>query len=327
MVGKRPPGRRPHRGRAPHLTGPLPPIRRAALAAALALLACNQGPAPPPAKLLVVASFYPLYEFARQVAGPLARVVSLVPPGVEPHDWEPSPQDLTRIRDARVFIYNGAGLEPWAAKLVNDPTFSRTLMVRATEGVQLLSAAPSGPSGSPHTVSPDPHVWLDPLLAQSMVETIRAALATVDLAHAAVYAENAREFGAKLQALHEAFQAGLKACARREVVTSHAAFSYLARRYGLTVVPVMGLAPESEPSPAQLASIVRFAREKKVKYIFFETLVNPRLAETLAREVGARTLAFNPIEGVTREEQAAGRGYVALMEENLRNLRTALDCR
>ena len=99
------------------MTSPLPPIRRAALAA-LALLACNQGPAPPPAKLLVVASFYPLYEFARQVAGPFARVVSLVPPGVEPHDWEPSPQDLTRIRDARVFIYNGAGLEPWVAKLV-----------------------------------------------------------------------------------------------------------------------------------------------------------------------------------------------------------------
>jgi zinc transport system substrate-binding protein len=309
------------------LTGPLPPIRRAALAAALALFACNQGPAPPPGKLLVVASIYPLYEFARQVAGSSAQVVSLVPTGVEPHDWEPSPQDLTRIRDARLFIYNGAGLEPWVAKLTNDRTFSRTLMVRATEGVQLMSAAPSEPSGSAHKVPPDPHVWLDPLLAQAMVETIRAALVKVDPTHTPAYAENARGFVAKLQALHEAFQAGLKDCARREVVTSHAAFSYLARRYGLTVVPVMGLAPESEPTPAQLASIVRFAREKKVKYIFFETLVNPRLAETLAHEVGARTLVFNPIEGLTREEQVAGRGYVALMEENLRNLRTALDCR
>ena len=326
MVGKRPPGHRPRRGRARRLSRRLPPVRRAVLAAALALFACNQGPAPS-GQLLVVASIYPLYEFARQVAGSSAQVVSLVPTGVEPHDWEPSPQDLTRIRDARLFIYNGAGLEPWVAKLVSDPNFSRALMVRATEGVQLLSAAPAEPSGSPPKVPPDPHVWLDPVLAQSMVETIRAALATVDPAHAAVYAENALEFVAKLQALHEAFQAGLKACARREVVTSHAAFSYLARRYGLTVVPVMGLAPESEPSPAQLASIVRFAREKKVKYIFFETLVNPRLAETLAREVGAQTLVFNPIEGLTREEQAAGRGYVALMEENLKNLRTALECR
>jgi len=132
---------------------------------------------------------------------------------------------------------------------------------------------------------------------------------------------------ARLEALHEAYRTGLAHCARREVVASHAAFGYLARRYGLTLVPVMGLAPDAEPTPAQLASIVRFAREKKVKYIFFETLVNPRLAETLAREVGAQTLVFNPIEGLTREEQAAGRGYVALMEENLKNLRTALECR
>ena len=327
MVGKRPPGRRPRRGRrARRLSRRLPPIRRAALAAALALFACNQGPAPS-GQLLVVASIYPLYEFARQVAGSSAQVVSLVPTGVEPHDWEPSPQDLTRIRDARLFIYNGAGLEPWVAKLVSDPNFSRALMVRATEGVQLLSAAPAEPSGSPPKVPPDPHVWLDPVLAQSMVETIRAALVKLDPAHSPAYAENARAFTAKLQALHQAFEAGLKDCARREVVTSHAAFSYLARRYGLTVVPVMGLAPESEPTPAQLASIVRFALEKKVKYIFFETLVNPRLAETLAREVGAQTLVFNPIEGLTRDEQAAGRGYVSLMEENLKNLRTALDCR
>jgi zinc transport system substrate-binding protein len=110
-------------------------------------------------------------------------------------------------------------------------------------------------------------------------------------------------------------------------VTSHAAFGYLARRYGLTVVPVMGLAPEAEPSPAQLASIVRFAREKKVKYIFFETLVDPRLAQTLAREVGAQTIVFNPIEGVTADERTAGKGYLALMEENLKSLRLALDCR
>lgn len=296
-------------------------MRGAALGAALALAGCNQSPAPA-GRLLVVTSFYPLYEFARQVAGPSAAVVSLVPPGVEPHDWEPSPQDLTRIREARLFVYNGAGLEPWVAKLLRDATSSGTVMVRATEGIQLLAGGPSSGIGGP----PDPHVWLDPVLAQSMVETIRAALVKVDAAHTDIYAENSRAFTDKLQALHEAFRAGLKDCAGREIVTSHAAFAYLARRYGLVVVPLMGLAPEAEPTPAQLASIVRFAREKKVKYIFFETLVGAKLAETLAREVGARTLVFDPIEGVTREEQAAGRGYVALMEKNLRNLRIALDC-
>jgi len=288
--------------------------------ALLTLAACNESPTP--STPLVVASFYPLYELTRQIAGSSARVVSLVPAGAEPHDWEPSPQDLTRIRDARLLVYNGAGLDPWVTKLLADPAIKRTASVLATQGIP-LQTSPMGPEGRG---APDPHVWLDPVLAQSMVETIRAALATADPGHAAAYAENAARFRARLEALHEAYRTGLAHCARREVVASHAAFGYLARRYGLTLVPVMGLAPDAEPTPAQLASIVRFARDKKVKYIFFETLVGPRLAETLAREIGAQTLAFNPIEGVTRDEQAAGRDYVALMEENLKNLRLALDC-
>ncbi len=296
-------------------------MRGASLGAVLMLAACNQSA--PPSTPLVVASFYPLSELTRQITGSSARVVSLVPTGAEPHDWEPSPQDLTRIRDARLLVYNGAGLDPWVAKLLADPAIKGVASVRATEGIPLESA----PTASDGRGAPDPHVWLDPVLAQSMVETIRAALAKADPEHAALYAENAARFRARLQALHEAYQAGLAHCARREIVASHAAFGYLARRYGLTLVPVMGLSPDSEPTPAQLAAVVRFAREKKVKYIFFETLVGPRLADTLAREIGAGTLAFNPIEGVTRDEQATGRDYVALMEENLKNLRVALDCR
>jgi zinc transport system substrate-binding protein len=124
----------------------------------------------------------------------------------------------------------------------------------------------------------------------------------------------------------EHYERGLAQCARREIVVSHASFAYAARRYRLTQVPVMGLSPDSEPSPAQMAQIVRFARRHEVKFIFFETLVSPKLAETLAREVGARTLVLNPIEGLTREDQAAGKGYVELMEDNLADLRTALEC-
>jgi zinc transport system substrate-binding protein len=301
-------------------------MRAAALGAVLVLAACNQSP-PSSASPLIVTTIYPLYELTRQVAGPSAQVVSLVPTGAEPHDWEPSPQDLARIRAARVFIYHGAGLDPWVSRLLADQASSRTLIVRATEGIPLLSSTQSSESRGPGRPMPDPHVWLDPVLAQSMVETIRAALVKADPDHAATYTDNANRFRSELQALHEGFEAGLAHCARREVVTSHAAFGYLAKRYGLTLVPVMGLAPESEPSPAQLASIVRFARDRKVQYIFVETLVSPGLAETLAREIGARTLVLNPIEGLTKEEQAAGRGYVALMEENLKALRLALDCR
>ena len=325
MVGQHPSGHGPFPFRAPHVTGWLRAAMGAALAVTLAPTACDRSPAPP-AKLGVVASIYPLYEFTRHVARPHAEVVSLVPPGVEPHDWEPSPQDLTRIRNARIFVYNGGGLETWITKLGDGAHITGTVMVRATDGIPLLPAV-AGEAGAQNEAVSDPHAWLDPVLAQAMVETIRAALARADPAHAAVYAENARAFTAELAALDRDFAAGLKECARREIVTSHTAWAYLARRYRLTVVSVMGVAPESEPTPARLASIVQFARARKVKYIFFETLVSPRLADTLAREIGAQTLVFNPIEGVTPEEAAAGKGYVALMEENLKNLRLALDCR
>ena len=301
---------------------------------ALAVMTGSPAPADTP---LVVASFYPLYEFSRQVAGDRAEVVTLVPVGVEPHDWEPSPQDVVLVQKAKLFVYNGAGLEPWVEKLLRDAKARGVVAVRTTERVALLTdeghghdhaqGAQSGakPRGNTHAV--DPHVWLDPVRAQTQVEAIRAALAKVDPSNAAAYAANAQAYRTKLGALDAAFASGLKQCARREVVTTHAAFSYMARRYGLAQIPISGLEPDSEPSPADLAALVKKVKERKVQYVFFETLVSPKLAETLAREVGARTLVLNPIEGLTKEEQAAGKNYVSLMEENLRNLRTALECK
>jgi len=283
---------------------------------ALGAAGCTEPPAPL-SKPLVVATFYPLYEFSRQVAGDRAEVVSLVPPGVEPHDWEPSPQDMALLQRARLLVYNGAGIEPWVGKLLGDSA-AQPASVNATEGLPLATGTGGGP--------PDPHVWLDPVLAQAMVERIRVALVRTDPAGTDAYTERARAFRERLALLDRAYEAGLARCARRDIIVSHAAFGYLAARYRLSVVPVMGLAPESEPSPAQLASIVRFARQRKVKYIFFETLVSPRLAETLAREVGARTLVLNPVEGITPEQARAGQGYAALMEENLKTLRVALEC-
>lgn len=288
------------------------------LAAALLLVACDASSLPR-GGFIAVASFYPLYEFTREVAGEHAEVLSFIPPGVEPHDWEPSPQDLKRLRRARLFVYTGAGLEPWVGKLLRDETLKAAVVVQASAGLPLIV-----PPGSP---APDPHVWLDPVYAQSMVRSIAGGLAKADPPRAAAYSEKAKVLLEQLQRLDDALAGGLKDCARREIVVSHSAFAYLGQRYGLTVVPVMGLAPEAEPSPAQLAAIVRFAREKKVKYIFLEPLVSPKLAETLARETGAQTMVLNPIEGLTREEQAAGKGYVALMEENLKSLRVALECR
>jgi zinc transport system substrate-binding protein len=297
-------------------------------ATALAALGCERTPAPPTAaaRPLVVASFFTLWDFSRQVAGERAEVISLVPPGVEPHDWEPTPQDVVQVRKARLFVYNGAGFEQAADRLLKEIAGAGPLAVNVTAGIPLLEAPGEarGPRDKDHPR--DPHVWLDPVLAQAQVDAITAGLVQADPEGRAGYAERAAAYEAKLAALHGDFEVGLRECVRRDVVTSHTAFTYLARRYRLNQVPVLGIAPESEPSPADLARLVRFARKAGVRYIFFETLVSPKLAETLAREVGARTLVLNPIEGLTKDEQAAGKGYIELMEDNLTNLRTALGC-
>jgi zinc transport system substrate-binding protein len=274
-------------------------------------------PAAPPAKPLVVATIYPLWEFARQVAGDRAEAVSLVPAGVEPHDWEPAPRDVSQVRRAAVLVHTGTNLDGWAEKLLADLTERRGVVVNARGGLSVLTVGGIT----------DPHVWLDPTLARVQVLAIAGGLEQADPAGRAVYAENAKAFVARLDALDLEFAAGLAECARREVVTSHAAFAYLARRYRLTQVPVMGISPEAEPSPADLAAIVRTARRLKVTHVFYETLVSPRLAETLSRELGATPLPLNPIEGVSPAEAAAGTGYLELMRANLANLRTALGCR
>jgi zinc transport system substrate-binding protein len=286
--------------------------------APLVAAGCQQA-SPPEGKPLVVASFYPMYEFARQVAGERAQVLSLVPPGVHGHDWEPSPQDIVQVRRARAFVYNGAGFEPWAEKLIKEAAGPATVVVAASAGLTVARAGTNGDT--------DPHVWLDPVLARSEVEAIRAALERSDPTGKAAYADNARAFSARLDALNLSFEAGLRDCSRREVVVSHAAFGYLTRRYRLEQISVMGLIPEAEPSPAALAGIVRQARQRKVAAIFLEPMVSPRLAETLAREIGVRILPLNPVEGVTTEEAKEGTTYVDLMARNLESLRAGLGCR
>jgi zinc transport system substrate-binding protein len=288
------------------------------LALALGLLvAAGCGPAAPPAKPRVVATIYPLWEFSRQVAGTRAEAIAVVPPGVEPHDWEPSARDVSLVQGAAVLVHTGTGVDAWVDKLLADAAGRGAVVVNTSQGLSLIRA--DGVI--------DPHVWLDPALARSQVAAVAAGLARADPAGRPAYEENARAFGAKLEALDQAFTAGLGDCARRDIVTSHAAFAYLARRYRLTQVAVMGLAPEAEPSPADLAAIVKRARALRVTHVFFEPLVSPRLAETLSREIGAAPLSLNPVEGITKEEAAAGAGYLELMRGNLANLRTALDCR
>ncbi|HMM22369.1 MAG TPA: metal ABC transporter substrate-binding protein [Selenomonadales bacterium] len=274
------------------------------------------------AKPTIVTTIYPLYDFTKQVVGDKADVALLVPAGAEPHDWEPAPADMIKIKNAKMFVYNGAGMEEWIDKLQGSVLKGKKV-VKASDYVNVLAAqfteegepAPAGIS--------DPHIWLDPVNAQAIVQGIADAVSAMDPANGSYYKSNASHYIAELQALDQEYQI-LGNAPRKQIVTSHAAFAYMAKRYGLQQVAIMGLAPDAEPTPQRMAEVIRYVKANGIRYIFFETLVSPKLSEVIASEAGAQTLVLNPIEGLTDEEIAQGANYITEMRMNLTNLKIAL---
>lgn len=275
-------------------------------------------------KLNVVTTFYPMYEFTRQVAGDHANVTALIPAGAEPHDWEPSAKDMAQIKDADVFVYNGI-VEGWAEQALGSAANDKRVVVEASKGLNLMEGTAEEEEGPDHDHVLDPHVWLDPALAQREVESIEAGLVTADPANKADYKKNADAYIAKLKELDTEFKTGLEDVKRKDFITQHAAFGYLAKQYGLTQVPITGLSPEQEPTPDKLAGIIKFSKANNVKTIFFETLVDPKVAQTVATEIGAKTDVLNPLEGLTDEDKKNNLDYLGVMKNNLDALKRALN--
>ena len=246
----------------------------------------------------VVAAFYPLAFAAQQVA-PAADVENLTPAGAEPHDLELSARDVQRVQEAGTVLYLGGGFMP----ALEDAVAGRR------NAVDLLAG---------QAAARDPHVWLDPVRYTRIVRRIAAVLGDPAAADALV---------ARLRRLDAELHRGLARCARRALVTSHAAFGHLARRYGLVQVPLTGLSPEAEPSARAIEALVERVERERTTTVFFETLVSPKLARTVAREAGARTAALNPLEGLTDEQLERGEDYFSIMRDNLAALREGLGCR
>ena len=254
----------------------------------------------------VVAAFYPLAWAAEQLGGDGVEVVNLTPPGVEPHDIELTPGDVERVRDADLVLYLGEGFMP----ALEDAVAGNGKALDLLAGEELLSAEDE--SGR------DPHIWLDPMRYAAVVREIAEALGMPEASDSLV---------ARLTELDTELREGLASCERRRIVTSHAAFAYLADAYELDQLALTGLSPEAEPSPRALEALVNEVREEGTTTVFFEALVSPRLAETVARETSARTAALDPLEGLTEDEVADGEDYFSVMHENLAALREALGCR
>lgn len=267
----------------------------------------------------VVATFYPYQYLASRVAGDRFPVRALVPPGVEPHDWEPTPRDSLTIALSPAFVYNGY-VEAYLSNLFRELPADKPVRVNASAGLDVIRSGEGGGSAV------DPHLWLDPVRMERAIDTVVAGLSKADPAGRATFEANAAVLRQDLERIHTRFATGLQTCLRRIFITQHEAFAYLAQRYNLTQYAIQGLSPDQEPTPTKIQEVLNVINQTGSKYVFFEELVSPAVARTLANEAHVQTMVLSPIEGLTSEEQQNGDTYLTLMERNLQNLRTALEC-
>lgn len=286
----------------------------------------------------MVASFYPLEFAVRQIGGDHVDVTNLTKPGEEPHELELKPQDVATVSKAQLAVYE-KGLQPAvddAVKPLGDKAFdvatAANLTLKAPDegeeheehGASSAGATPEEHEHEHDHGAQDPHFWLDPQRYAAVADAIAARLATADPAHKADYDKNLASFKERLTALDKDFATHLKTCTTKQLVTSHAAFGYLAERYGLTQVPISGISPEEEPDPAKLAKVAAFAKANKISTIYAETLVSKATAETVAKETGATVAVLDPIEGIT--DTSAGKDYLEVMAANLATLQKGQSC-
>ncbi len=325
----RPAPRRPARRRAAVVV----PVAGLA-AAALLLSACSSGGSDSGSgdgtgtaagAVSVLASFYPLQYVVQQVGGDLVDVTSLTPPGAEPHDIELSPAQVDQVGRADLVVY----LSDFQAA-VDDAVDANAPdhVVDAAQDTELHAAehsedGESAEEGEEHDHGTlDPHFWLDPSRLPAVADDVADQLAAIDPDHADQYAAGAATFTQAMADLDQRYADGLATCESRTIVTTHEAFSYLAERYDLTQVGIAGIDPEGEPSPARLAEVGDLIQDQGVRTIFFETLASPKVATTLADELGVQTAVLDPLEGLTDDTQ----DYVSIADANLEALRTALSC-
>ncbi|MFE5294185.1 metal ABC transporter solute-binding protein, Zn/Mn family [Isoptericola sp. NPDC056618] len=328
-------------------------LRRRAALAALPVLAlpavlagCSTDDGAADGTLEVLASFYPLQYVAEQVGGDLVTVSNLTPPAAEPHDLELSPAQVREIGTADLVVYSSGfqtavdeAVETQAPEHVVDTSDVVTLENHpgtptdedaAADHLEeeLDEHADEGGDGHDHAAegAMDPHFWLDPTRVIDVGHAVAASLGEADPEHAATYAENARALETSLKDLDGEFEAGLQECASRTLVTSHEAFGYLAERYDLQQVGIVGLDPEAEPSPARLREVGAIVEENDVSTIFTETLTSPKVAETLANDIGVTTAVLDPLEGMSKDAAEAGDDYVSVMQDNLAALTEGLQC-
>lgn len=282
-------------------------------------------------KLTVVTTLFPLYDFAKNIGGEYAEASLLLPPGVEPHGFEPKPEDIIRINKADIFIYTGKYMEPWAEKILKGTDNKSLIVVDSSKGINLLEETEEDGHDHKHANGEglDPHIWLDFDNAKKMIDNMLESFIKADAANADAYRKNAEQYKAMLSDLDNKFRKGLASCKTRYFIHGgHYAFGYMAKRYGLNYISAYhGFSPDAEPTARRLAELIRKMKKHNTTHVFYEELISPRVAEVIAKETGARLLQLHAAHNLTKEEWDRGATFIGLMEQTLINLKTGLQCR
>lgn len=275
-------------------------------------------------KLKVMASFYTMYDFAKKIGGDKVEVTNMVPAGTEPHDWEPSTKDLIEMEKSDVFIYNGAGMEQWVDDVLESLDTEELTTVEASKGIRLLKDGDAHEHDHAHGSENDPHVWLDPNNAKYEMNKIKKAFIKADPKNKDYYEANYKTYAKQCDDLDQLYKKELAKVTKRELVVAHEAFGYLCHAYNLEQMGIEGLSADDEPDPKQMSEVIDFAKKHKVKTIFFEELVSPKVAKTIAKETGASAKMLNPLEGLSNKKIKAGQDYFSVMKQNLSAIKEAL---
>jgi zinc transport system substrate-binding protein len=274
------------------------------------------GPKEDTSKLQVTASFYPLYFFSSEIGGNRTQVHQLIPDNAEPHSWQPKPSDVFKVRASAVFVFNGAGFEPWAATIVQAAGSPSLIQVDTSVNI----TEPPGSAG--HL---DPHFWLDPISAKIQVDNILAGFIKADPADAANYTVNANALKARLDQLNSDFVVGLVNRTKNDIITTHEGFDYMAARYGFIAHGALGISADSEPSAQALTQLAQLVQVLDLHYVYAEPVYSDVVIQAIATQTGAQVLILDGVHGRTGVH--AGLDYFQIMQANLVSLRIGLEVR
>jgi zinc transport system substrate-binding protein len=278
-------------------------------------------PTAPATGAKVLATFYPVYDFARNIGGDKVNVSLLVPMTVDVHAFEPTPSSVQAVATANVLIYSGAGLEPWIPSIVAAADNPGLVLVDSSAGIAQL---PVPPAFQKENRTVDPHIWLDPLLAKVQVANILAGLIEADAADQAYFTANARAYEAKLDLLNSEAVNITANPLTRYFVTFHEAFAYFGKQYNVTQIPIAGPF-EEDPTPTDIQNVINAVHTYHLCYVGYESLSNPSIAQSIAGQTNATLILLDPIEGLSLTDQALGKTYLIKMQDDLDNFALALN--